>query len=68
MAKEDPMLTVEEVAQRVRTTTATVRRWLREGKLHGVRPGGRRLGWRIPASELVRLLEGPGDAGKALAA
>jgi len=58
MADADPMLTVDEVAKRIRTSDATVRRWLREKKLRGVRPGGTRLGWRIPASEVERLLRG----------
>jgi excisionase family DNA binding protein len=60
MAEAEPMLTVEEVAKRIRTSEATVRRWLREKKLRGVRPGGTRLGWRIPASEVERLLSGDG--------
>jgi excisionase family DNA binding protein len=67
MADADPMLTVGEVAKRVRTSEATVRRWLREKKLRGVRPGGTRLGWRIPASEVERLLSGD-DAPKTRAA
>jgi excisionase family DNA binding protein len=50
------MLTVREVAERVRTTPATVRRWLREGKLRGVLPGGTKLGYRIPESEVDRFL------------
>ena len=58
MAEGEPLLTVEEVAKRIRTSGATVRRWLREKKLRGVRPGGTRLGWRIPASEVDRLLSG----------
>jgi excisionase family DNA binding protein len=53
-----PLLRVEDVARRVGTTPDTVRRWLREGKLRGVRPGGTKLGWRIRASEVDRLLSG----------
>ena len=55
------MLRVEEVAAAIGTTPDTIRRWLRAGKLRGVRPGGTKLGWRIPASEVERLLSG--DAG-----
>jgi excisionase family DNA binding protein len=52
------MLRVEEVAEAIGTTADTIRRWLREGKLRGVRPGGTKLGWRIPASEVDRILTG----------
>ena len=55
---DEHVLTVEEAAERIRTTAQTVRRWLRDGKLRGVRPGGTKLGWRIPASEVSRLLAG----------
>ena len=58
----EKVLTVEEAAERIRTTPHTVRRWLREGKLKGTRPGGTRLGWRIPESEVRHLL----DAGASL--
>jgi excisionase family DNA binding protein len=61
MAEE--LLTVEEVAARLRSNPETVRRYLRSGKLRGVRPGGTRLGWRIPVSELDRFLAGAGGSG-----
>lgn len=50
------MLTVQEVAERLRASPDTVRRWLREGRLRGVLPGGSRLGYRIPESELQRFI------------
>jgi excisionase family DNA binding protein len=53
---EDPLLKVTEVAARLRVSTETVRRWLRRGRLRGVLLGGDRGGYRIPASELDRLL------------
>lgn len=34
-----PLLTLEEAAERVRTSVWTIRRWIREGKLVGVRVG-----------------------------
>ncbi len=64
------MLRVEEVAQAIGTTPDTIRRWLRDGKLRGVRPGGTKMGWRIPESEVERVLTGGGEQaeGKARAA
>lgn len=53
----DTLLTVRDVATRLKATEDTVRRWLRDGKLKGVRPGGDRLGWRISEDELRRFLE-----------
>jgi excisionase family DNA binding protein len=65
---DDPLLTVEEVARIVRVNPETVRRWLRDGLLRGVRPGSRRLGYRIRRSELQRFLSGePRDQPRARA-
>ena len=50
------MLTVRQVAERLQVHIITVQRWLRAGKLRGVRLGGTKAGWRIPESELRRLL------------
>ena len=50
------LLTVREVAERLRSSPETVRRWLRQGKLRGFRPGGTKLGYRVPESELQRFL------------
>ena len=53
---DDAVLTVPETAQRLRTSEETVRRWLRTGKIRGVRLGATRAGWRIPVSEIRRIL------------
>ncbi|MDR7415287.1 MAG: helix-turn-helix domain-containing protein [Armatimonadota bacterium] len=50
------MLTVREVARRLRVTEESVRRWLRGGLLRGVPLRGR-AGWRIPEAELLRFIE-----------
>jgi excisionase family DNA binding protein len=60
--EEEHLYTVKEVADRLRLNPETIRVWLRQGRLRGVLMGGRRGGYRIPASELRRLLEGPGKA------
>ncbi|MGI8553464.1 MAG: helix-turn-helix domain-containing protein [Dehalococcoidia bacterium] len=52
----DELLTVAQVAERLHAHPETVRRWLSQGRLHGVMPGGKRLGWRIAESELRRFL------------
>jgi excisionase family DNA binding protein len=47
------LATPAEAATELRTTTATVKRWLRSGELAGVRlPSGH---WRVPLSELRAL-------------
>ena len=52
------MYTVPEVAERLRLHPQTVREWLRIGKIQGVRLGGTKAGWRIPDSEVARVLRG----------
>lgn len=57
MADRETMLTVEEAADRLRVHAETVRRWLRSGRLRG-NLLSERAGYRIPASEVERLLTG----------
>lgn len=52
------MYTVKQVAELFGANEETVRRWLRVGRIKGVMPGGQKLGYRIPASEVERLLRG----------
>jgi len=52
------MLTVAEVAERLRINPETVRVWIRSGKVKGIRIGGDRIGYRIPESEVERILQG----------
>jgi excisionase family DNA binding protein len=54
----EELLTVREVADRLKIHPETVRTWLRAGRIHGTSIGGRRLGWRIPASEVQKLIAG----------
>ena len=51
------LLTVKEVAERLRVHPVTIRRWLLEGRIRGSQPGGAKIGWRIPESEVTRILE-----------
>jgi excisionase family DNA binding protein len=52
----EPMLTVDQVAERLQVNEYTVRRWLRAGELEGVAFGGR-TGWRVKEKDLQAFLE-----------
>ena len=52
----DNLLTVREVATRLKMNEQTVRNWIKAKRLQAFMPGGEKLGWRIPASELDRYL------------
>jgi excisionase family DNA binding protein len=54
---EEKLLTVHEVAARLRIHPESVRRMLRDGRLRGSIPMSARAGWRIPESEVTRLIE-----------
>ena len=49
-------LTVQEAADRLKVHPETIRVWLRDGRLKGAQPINKRVGWRIPISEILRLL------------
>lgn len=51
------MLTVPETAQALRASESTVRRWLRDGVLQGVKVGGRGSKWLIPKEAVRSLLQ-----------
>jgi excisionase family DNA binding protein len=48
-------LTVTEVAERLKVTPLTVRRWLNKGELVGIQLGDR-AGWRITEADLADFL------------
>ena len=52
---DDTWLTMAEAIARLSTTRATFNRWLKSGRVRGVKVGRQ---WRFRASELQRLLEG----------
>ena len=58
MPEDDELLTVDEVARRLKVHPETVRRWLRADQLHGVRFGGKRTGYRIRMSDLQLFISG----------
>jgi len=53
---KDELLTVPEVAAHFKVTPEAVRRWLRQGRIKGIRLGGDKTGWRIRESEVERFL------------
>ncbi len=65
---EEDWLSVEEVADKLKVTQETVRRWIRAKKLPVLNLGGPRAGYRIRRSDLERFLnERFGEQGKAAA-
>lgn len=58
MAEDDELLTVAEVAQRLKLHQETIRRWIREGKLTAIRLGRTQAGYRIRTSDLQLFLSG----------
>lgn len=52
------MLTVRQVAERIGANEATIRRWIKAGRIQAVMPGGQKLGYRIAESEVRRVLGG----------
>lgn len=44
-----------EVAKQLGVSIETIRRWLREGYLKGVKPGGPRGHWMISPNEVTRI-------------
>lgn len=61
---EEPLLTIQEVAQRLRLNPETVRRWLNSGRMRGHKLGSDRAGWRIPAAEIQRVLTAGDSASR----
>ena len=53
----DKLLTPEQAAERLQISPLTVRKWLREGKLPGVKPGGKV--WRVREKDLEEFLNRP---------
>jgi len=50
---EDPWLTVQQVSEELKINPATVRVWIKQGRLHAVRAG---KGYRARRSEVDRAL------------
>jgi excisionase family DNA binding protein len=55
------LLTVQQVAARLKMNPETVRRWLREGKLRGYLLGGDRGGYRVAEQDLEAFIHSRGN-------
>ena len=65
-ALTEQMMTPEEVAELMRVRAATVRGWLRLGRLPGSKlPGGSRVRWRIRRDDFAKFLAERESAGSA---
>lgn len=51
---DERFYTAKEVARMMGVQPMTVKRWIREKKLHAVRMKGRTTPWRIPSSSLMK--------------
>ena len=58
---QDELLTVHEVARRLRVDDTTVRRWINNGILEAITlpHSGKRRGYRVKQSTLTELLKAP---------
>jgi excisionase family DNA binding protein len=54
----EQLLTVDQVARRLQLHPATIRRWIKSGRLRAISLGSDRAGWRIRRSELEQFIAG----------
>jgi excisionase family DNA binding protein len=59
--------TVNEVAEKLKVHPATIKRWLREGKMRGLQLGDR-AGWRISKADYDQFIEAQMDSAEGKAA
>ena len=53
---DDELLTVGEIARRLKVNPETVRRWIRSGRLRAFLAGTNQAGFRVRASDLATFL------------
>ena len=59
------LLTVPEVAERLRLSQETIRRMLRDRRLPGFRPGGDSAGWRVSEADLAAFIRSRRETAEA---
>lgn len=65
------LLTVQEVAERLKVTPLTVRRWINAGDMPASKLGGDKAGWRIDEDDVTAYVDRRrfgAETGKAAAA
>jgi excisionase family DNA binding protein len=55
---DERLLTVKQVAEQFGVRKETVLRWIKTGRIRGVMVGGTKVGYRIAASEVDRVVRG----------
>lgn len=68
MSIAEEYLTSLEIANSLRVSRQTVRRWLKSGALPAFRPAGPRTGWRIAKRDFLAFIAGHKAAQKGRAA
>jgi excisionase family DNA binding protein len=58
MGAEERLLKVEDVTNKLGLNRETIRRWIRGGKIKGIKIGADAAGYRIPEREVHRILQG----------
>lgn len=57
VADDVELLTVNEVALKLKITPTTVLRWIRDKRLPAMMPGGNKMGYRVRSDDLQRLID-----------
>jgi excisionase family DNA binding protein len=63
-SETDRFLTVPEVAARLRLSSETIRRMLRDGRMAGFRIGADNAGWRVSERDLAAFIQDRRQASK----
>jgi excisionase family DNA binding protein len=57
----EKLLTVRQAAEMLQLSPLTIRAWIRRGKLRAVYLGSDAAGYRVPASEIERIIHGQAE-------
>ena len=60
---DERLLTVNDVADRLRLSVFTVRELLKDGRLRGFRFGGTKAGWRVTEEDLAAFIAAAREEG-----
>jgi excisionase family DNA binding protein len=57
----EKLLTVRQAAELLQLSPLTIRAWIRRGKIRAVYLGSDAAGYRVPASEIERIIHGQAE-------